>query len=504
MRDDRADFDRLVEAANEVHPDRLSALRRPGHDTARTGLVPVLALALVTLLAVIGAAALLMRTGSPERTRIAAVVPSPTATETRQLASASLTPTAGLLHTRTAEPAQGARTGADVLPIKGRVTRISVLTGGKSPAEPGPREVVITNQQEIDHLVELILSSPVDPAANSRKGLTGPLKITFHLDDGGAVAFGHRGNVIEPYGIVAPAAFWTTVNQAVAAANPRESDTAAATGTPTASALAKSFRLPGSNILLESTDVKPKVSRQAAIERAQKQVGGRDRSLQHAEAAHWLATNTAVQGPAEPSYLQQRPVWVVTISSATIERGPNPPYDAPPNRVPTKKVSVVYVLIDSETGRYLLTVSSGTGLGGQSSPVCGGSTLEDARKKWQSAGVRSYDLELSVRAFGPDMGTWKLQVRNGSVTRASFSPSWDTGTDGPNDPERYAAKFEVEQLFDIVEQGCREAADAAQKGKVEVEAAFDPKLGYLTHYKFDLLSAIDDEYELKVRWLQPR
>lgn len=107
-----------------------------------------------------------------------------------------------------------------------------------------------------------------------------------------------------------------------------------------------SERLAGSGITLNHSPVAPKVSRQAAIDTALKNLPTDANSSP--TAAHVVATNLA-----ENNKLSVRPVWVVSFLQATSARA-GPPHSPLPTQIDT----YADVLIDSVTGEFMVVIES--------------------------------------------------------------------------------------------------------------------------------------------------
>lgn len=99
--------------------------------------------------------------------------------------------------------------------------------------------------------------------------------------------------------------------------------------------------------------------------------------------------------------------------------------------------------------------------------------LKEARSRWQSRGVQSYDLFVEVR--GAQRGDHRIEVRNGRVTRM---------TTGGEPAARTAWQhWTIDGMFDFLATELDNAgqpgrAHDAKPGDVELRAAFDEEFGY--------------------------
>ncbi len=105
-----------------------------------------------------------------------------------------------------------ARTGADLLDISGKVRSIAVNSPQDGTTELG----VMTNPTQVEALVAMVLSAPVDQQFQERDSTT--YFIAFHLNDGTAVSRAYwLGSGELARGILLPPAFGEAVQHAVAA-----------------------------------------------------------------------------------------------------------------------------------------------------------------------------------------------------------------------------------------------------------------------------------------------
>ncbi len=114
------------------------------------------------------------------------------------------------------------------------------------------------------------------------------------------------------------------------------------------------------------------------------------------------------------------------------------------------------------------------------------SRLADAMQRWDRAGIRDYEVTVSVMCFCgfPAGSPVRVRVEDGVVVSRTFVDSGDPV------PAQFAARFpDVPGLFVEVQKAYVEAD--------EVEVRFDSALGFPTVIDVDRTrNAIDDE----VRW----
>ncbi|MEJ7652467.1 MAG: hypothetical protein WKH64_03475 [Chloroflexia bacterium] len=206
-------------------------------------------------------------------------------------------------------------------------------------------------------------------------------------------------------------------------------------------------RLEKSSIYLAPTTKQPKVSQSEAVEIARKRVKGIDPALTNPPPTHRYATNYAVGLPEEPDFMRFRLVWVVSFRIVNVVVGGDEAVDAPPNKTPRKEPTTAHVLVDSQTGEYILTVLAGERPEYVINLVCEPGVIETARKRWDAADVSSYDVVLQVRVFGPDeaIGKSRCATAKSSAERVeSRSPR-----QSPEETLKAAEQFTVEGLFDL-------------------------------------------------------
>jgi len=257
-------------------------------------------------------------------------------------------------------------------------------------------------------------------------------------------------------------------------------------------------RLEKSRIYLAPTTKQPKVTQSEAVEIARKRVKGIDPALTNPPPTHRYATNYAVGPPEEPGFMRVRLVWVVSFRIVNVVVGGDEAVDAPPNKTPRKDPTTAHVLVDSQTGEYILTVLAGERPEYVINLVCEPGVIETARKRWDAADVSSYDVVLQVRVFGPDAGDWQIQVRDGEVVGAERGEESRSPRQSPEETLKAAEQFTIEALFERVAWGCKQASEAAHYGDIHAKANFDPDRGYPVSYSYDWISAMDDEYYFEV------
>ena len=116
-------------------------------------------------------------------------------------------------------------------------------------------------------------------------------------------------------------------------------------------------------------------------------------------------------------------------------------------------------------------------LSGEPAPVS--PELEQARQRWQAAGLSDYQMTLRRMCFCPSpdyTGPFEVTVRDGDVSRVRLSGA-------RVDAERGVS---VEALFALID-------DAYERGAVEVALSFHPELGYPTSIGIDYDRQMADE-----------
>ncbi len=114
--------------------------------------------------------------------------------------------------------------------------------------------------------------------------------------------------------------------------------------------------------------------------------------------------------------------------------------------------------------------------------------LQDARARWQAAGLRDYDLEVTVG--GGTTGRYQVQIRNGRVAG---------GTVNGHRFERLeqAQSWTVSELFNILEADLeRDAAPGSPAVFTRVE--FDAQHGHLVRYVRNQLGGSRQQIEIRV------
>ncbi len=106
--------------------------------------------------------------------------------------------------------------------------------------------------------------------------------------------------------------------------------------------------------------------------------------------------------------------------------------------------------------------------------------LARARQLWASAGIRDYDLLVDRVCFCSQVGTVRVQVRQG--TRVATV----TETDLPLEPTSLDGYPGVEGLFDLVAEAVNGSAD-------ELRVTYHPVLGYPVDLWIDTRRSVDDD-----------
>lgn len=110
--------------------------------------------------------------------------------------------------------------------------------------------------------------------------------------------------------------------------------------------------------------------------------------------------------------------------------------------------------------------------------------LDDARVRWEAAGITAYQLEYRNVCFCGRVHI-RVDVTNGQVTRVE--PLDDDDAFGP-----VHEGYTVERLFALIQDGL-------ERRPHDVALSFHPELGYPTSVSFDPIgNAIDDEWGFRV------
>jgi hypothetical protein len=118
--------------------------------------------------------------------------------------------------------------------------------------------------------------------------------------------------------------------------------------------------------------------------------------------------------------------------------------------------------------------------------------LGDARDKWESQGIASYEMTVREICFCPIElgGPFRVTVVNDRVANVEYLGA-GTGIEPHDD-----IPLTVEDLFATVDAALREADD--------VEVTYDPTYGFPSDIEVDRIeNAIDDEVYYEVRDFQP-
>jgi hypothetical protein len=104
--------------------------------------------------------------------------------------------------------------------------------------------------------------------------------------------------------------------------------------------------------------------------------------------------------------------------------------------------------------------------------------LDDARDRWEAAGVDDYTMSQTRPCFCPQefTGPFEVRVSNGAITSVRFE-----GAAVPAD-----RALTVEQVFDVIEEAYRERAE-------EVQVTYHPTLGYPTDLFIDYVEEVADD-----------
>jgi Family of unknown function (DUF6174) len=149
---------------------------------------------------------------------------------------------------------------------------------------------------------------------------------------------------------------------------------------------------------------------------------------------------------------------------------PAAPEVAPGLRLPRLAIAVVLLL-----GLVLGAALAVELLVGERLPPLTVEKLEAAEKLWQTAGPKSYDLDLTIEGAQP--GVVHVEVRDGVTTamqRDGIAPK----------QERVWDVWAVPGMFDTIERELQLAEDpqhemaAAAGTSVQLRGQFDPKFGY--------------------------
>jgi hypothetical protein len=124
---------------------------------------------------------------------------------------------------------------------------------------------------------------------------------------------------------------------------------------------------------------------------------------------------------------------------------------------------------------------------------CGGGaevtpeSLARARRTWERAGVRDYDLEWT--STGLMSGHYRVAVRGGQVrTIQAVLPDGRTVEAHPGEPRYYGVEGLFVIIGDELEQLKKDAPFGQAKGtRVVLRFTADPKLGYPRRYRRDVV-----------------
>ena len=104
--------------------------------------------------------------------------------------------------------------------------------------------------------------------------------------------------------------------------------------------------------------------------------------------------------------------------------------------------------------------------------------LDDAKARWEAAGLDAYRMTLQRSCFCPEdyRGPFDVTVRDGAVATVRFNGA-------SLDADRAVT---VDDLFALIE-------DAYKRNAASVDVAFDPDLGYPTSVGIDYSTQMADE-----------
>ena len=125
-------------------------------------------------------------------------------------------------------------------------------------------------------------------------------------------------------------------------------------------------------------------------------------------------------------------------------------------------------------------------------PLLTRAAYDDARRRWESNGPPSYNLDLQLT--GREPGAIHVEVRSGEVTAMT--------RDGVAPQQRRTWEYwSVDSQFDLIEQELDKATDPAKGfdappgSRVVQRAVFDPRYGYPTQYHRTVMGT-----PLEIRW----
>jgi hypothetical protein len=121
-------------------------------------------------------------------------------------------------------------------------------------------------------------------------------------------------------------------------------------------------------------------------------------------------------------------------------------------------------------------------------------TLDARAARWQSAGLKSYQMKLSIGCFCPffDRMPLMVEVRNGQVVSVVDTQGRPVAADDP------IRSFRNEQLMTI--DGVFAYAREAIPNADEVKIAYDPALGFPASLRIDQIKmAMDDELSVTIQ-----
>lgn len=120
------------------------------------------------------------------------------------------------------------------------------------------------------------------------------------------------------------------------------------------------LRAGGADFRLEPASVSPKVDQATVLATAHSRVSALSTQvLSVPTARHWLVTDPGREDPTAATYMQRRPMWIVTYDRVvSLVRGPAS-IGQPTRSLPATDEARVHVLLDSQTGAIITVTGDG-------------------------------------------------------------------------------------------------------------------------------------------------
>jgi hypothetical protein len=113
--------------------------------------------------------------------------------------------------------------------------------------------------------------------------------------------------------------------------------------------------------------------------------------------------------------------------------------------------------------------------------------LEEAQKRWSAAGLKDYDIAVTVG--GRTRGVYQVQVRDGRASGGTVNGK-------PFDPPQLARSWTMDELLNTILERDLENDAKPDSPTVYTQVEFDPHDGHLIHY---LRNSVRQNVTLDVR-----